>query len=323
MSAPTHTDTDTATDTDYDSASESGLLLPDDVDAVKLREVLGRHHDVFVAGGLAALNRGGHLDRWVQIGLAPREGRLRELHAKLRTLAEDLLAGGQASNFFYMRKPPGLRVRFETDPAQRDRLLGLLRTETTRWEPELASVHPGRYEPEELLFGGPDSMTHVHRLFTADSVAWLTFFAIEERPPSWTFSLAMLHSLLRGLKISNWEDLEVWERVRRQAFRAVPDALDKDKVAAVTGRMRALWDDQDALRTALGDQAAHLADEHGARLRRHAERWESQYFAAGETTIGPREAAAFAAIFHWNRGAVSAVTQAMIAAALADRSARP
>lgn len=305
------------------TVSEAGLALPQDIDAERLREALGQHYDTFVAAGLAALAHGGHNRRWVQFGLAPRPGHWSAVHAGLRELAGRLLRDGVVVNFFYMGKPPGLRVRFETTPDRRDSLASSLDAEFAAWQPHLASMRRGRYEPEEHLFGGPTSMAYVHGLFTVDSQAWLAFFGLADRCSPWMFSLAMLRQMLTGLAIANWEDLGVWERIRRQTRRELPPGLDQAKVDAVAGTMRTLWTDPAALREALGVPAAGLADEYGPRFLECARNWDAGCFARGDCLIGPREAAAFATIFHWNRGAISPTTQALIAAALADRTARP
>ncbi|HVB43864.1 MAG TPA: thiopeptide-type bacteriocin biosynthesis protein [Streptosporangiaceae bacterium] len=299
------------------------MALPPEVDEQRLRAVLGRYFERFVAGGLAALATGEHNDQWLQFGLALNPGHGTAVHARLRALAARLLDDGAVLNFFYMHKPPGLRIRFEVVPGRRDELADRIEDELSRWQADVAEVRRGRYEPEDLLFGGPTSMGYVHALFTVDSQCWLDYFGLPDRPPPWMFSLAILRHLLNGLTISNWEDLNVWERVRRQAYRGIPDALDKHKVAAATGMIRTLWGDQDALRTALGEDAAALAAGYGARILDCAQRWNAGCFAVGDSLIGPREAAAFATIFHWNRGRLSAVPQGLIATALSDRSARP
>lgn len=133
----------------------------------------------------------------------------------------------------------------------------------------------------------------------------------------------MVREMLNGLSIAGWEDLNVWERIRRQAHRGIPAGFDQHKVAAVTSSMRALWADPELLHETLGPHAAKLADSRGPEIREAARQWDVGCFAVGDSMIGPREAAAFATIFHWNRGLLPAVAQALITGALADRSARP
>jgi thiopeptide-type bacteriocin biosynthesis protein len=304
-------------------ASEAGLALPDGIDPARLREVLGPHYQPFVAAGMAALAHGEHNRRWLQFGLAPLAGHLSAVHAGLLQLACRLLRDGEATNFFFMHKPPGVRVRFETTPEHRDALAEVVEAEFAAWAVHLRQASLGRYEPEAELFGGPTSMRYVHSLFTVDSLAWLAYSCLPDRCPAWVFSLAMVREMLNGLSIAGWEDLNVWERIKRQANRGIPAGFDQPKVAAVTAAMRALWADPEPLHQALGPHAAKLAGSRGPEIREAARQWDAGCFAIGDSVIGPREAAAFATIFHWNRGLLPAAVQALITGALADRSARP
>jgi len=68
----------------------------------------------FLAGGVAA-PRDGAAPTWTQLGLArPKSG----VYAELSATVQDMLAGDRITDFFFMHKPPGLRVRFaETEDA--------------------------------------------------------------------------------------------------------------------------------------------------------------------------------------------------------------
>jgi thiopeptide-type bacteriocin biosynthesis protein len=260
---------------------------------------------------------------WVQVGVNPREGEWPRLYAELAELARDLLAEPSVTNFFFMHKPPGLRVRFETTADQRLWLVDTLDRRLDRWGTLIDPVSPGVYEPEEQLFGGPGSMPHVHRLFTVDARAWLGFHQLASPKAAWAFSLALLRQMLDGLAILGWEDLDVWERIRRQAGRSLPAGLDTHRVAVAAREIRALWADHDRLRRCAPGRALALVDELGPELRAAGQAWYTGYFGQRGATIGPREGAAFATIFHWNRGRLPAGTQAILATALADRAARP
>jgi len=248
---------------------------------------------------------------WVQVGVAPVDGRV---YARLARLADDLLAEPGVTNFFFMVKPPGLRVRFETCPDRQGWLAGVL-------ERRLAgTTRIGVYEPEAHLFGGPASMAYVHRLFTVDARAWLAFHELSAPGPGWQFSLALLRHLLGGLAVAGWEDLDVWERIRTRAGRDLPPGLDPDRAAVAAEGIRAHWTGP---RDALPAPARALADRWGPPLSAAARDWLTGYFRGAGAAIGPREGAAFATVFHWNRGRLPAVTQALLATALADRAARP
>ena len=258
---------------------------------------------------------------WVQIGIGPCDGDRSRLYASVAVLASELLADPAVTNFFFMNKPPGVRVRFEVDADRRESLADTLLERVTAWG---ATGAFGVYEPEEHLFGGPVSMPYVHRLFTVDALAWLAFHGAATPVPGWMFSLALLRRLYDGLAIVGWEDLDVWERIRNKGDRRLPPELNGERLAAVAPAIRALWTDAERLRGVLADgPAVTLLDEWGPRLRDAGRAWHAGYFGQRGAVIGPREGAAFATIFHWNRGRLGPGTQAVVTAALADRSARP
>ncbi len=260
---------------------------------------------------------------WVQIGIAPARECWRQVYAVLFTLASQLLEDSSVSNFFYMNKPPGLRVRFQAGHDRRQALGAALRARIGGWQAEgiAERVTGGVYEPEQTLFGGPGSMRHVHRLFTVDAMAWLAFYGSAPCPP-WAFSLAMISGLLDGLEIIDWEDLDVWERIRRQARRTVPAGLPADRVTAAVSGLQATWAERADFLASLPGDAAALVGKYRPLLEAAALEWSKEYFLGADASIGPREAAAFFTIFHWNRGGLPGTTQAIIAAALADRAGR-
>jgi len=285
--------------------------------------VLGEHAEAFLSGGLAALREPEPSRDWVQVGIAPGEHRWSAVYAGLDRIATELLDEGMATNFFFMHKPPGLRIRFEATPGQRQPLHDALHARLDRLHAHLDQLSPGIYEPEQLLFGGPTSMPYVHRIFTADARAWLGYHQLAEPPSAWAFSLALVRQLLNGLRIAGWEDLEVWERIRRQAHRMVPEAIDPEKVRSAGDGIRTMWAEPDLLRAKLPTPAQDLVDRWGVAVRTVAQQWHTDYFDGPGASIGAREAAAFVTIFHWNRGRLSALTQALVATALADRTSRP
>ncbi len=294
---------------------------------------IAAQRDRFLAAGLAALRRAPDGREWTAVGLRPADGRFAELCAELGTAARGLLAAG-ATNFFFMRKPPGLRVRLAGPPD----LAAALRSHVDSWRSDglLAEVVPSGYEPEEHLFGGPVSMRYVHRLFTVDSLAWLDHAARSGGLPAWAFSLRLIRALLDGLEIVGWEDLDVWDRLRRQAYRTLPAPVTGTAAyAAAAEGVRAAWagaDDPVAGFPATGFPAAGSAVAGSAvagsapagfpvEVKAVAAEWRAGYFATPEAYVGPREAAAFAIVFHWNRGGLPPLRQGLLAEALADRAA--
>lgn len=219
------------------------------------------------AGWLASLSpaeRAESAGAWIQIGICPARRRGPQVYAKLFALASQLLKYSLISNFFYMNKPPGLRVRFQTGPELRQELGAALRQRIGEWQADgiAERVTGGTYEPEQTLFGGPESMRYVHRLFTVDALAWLAFIGSACLPaqpcPPWAFSLAMISGLLDGLEIVDWEDLDVWERIRRQAYRTLPAGLASGTVAAAASGLQACWAERADFLASLSGEAATL-----------------------------------------------------------------
>ncbi|MEV5981808.1 thiopeptide-type bacteriocin biosynthesis protein [Streptomyces sp. NPDC052114] len=278
-----------------------------------------------------------HPGPWLHFGVAPARDRRPEFSAELHDTASELLADGRAEEFFFLHKHPGMRVRFQA-PAHRAEVDAVLRQRLTYWQQEglVDDWHAGVYEPEEFLFGGPVSMRSVHRVFTADSLAWLGFHATSgDGPagregagarPAWAMSLLMVRALLDALEIVGWEDLDVWDRLRRQTGRRFADhprTADAEGLPADVGRieaaLRAGWTDQRALAARLPEGAVRRAEEFRAAVAEAGERWRRTYFTSGNALIGPREAAAFVIVFHWNRAGLSVLRQTLIAEALTAR----
>ncbi|CAM3844413.1 thiopeptide-type bacteriocin biosynthesis protein [Kibdelosporangium persicum] len=263
---------------------------------------------VFLRAGRQALLTG---SGWVQYGLSLAGCRpAPSLYAALGDLATTVLHGGQATQFAFVHKPPGLRIRFEPAPGERDELRGQVRAACERWQRDnlVGTVTEPCYEPETALFGGPASLTHVHRLFTTDSLFWLECHAAPGEP-AWARSLPVLAELFAGLGVVGWEDLDVWDRVRVQCRRGLPSEVTGSAAFrhAADG-VRAAWAQS-------RESAGHLG------VRALADTWRREYLDTGEAWLGPREAAALVTIFHWNRGGLDPLRQGLLTEALADRAA--
>ncbi|MEV0386464.1 thiopeptide-type bacteriocin biosynthesis protein [Nonomuraea sp. NPDC050643] len=268
---------------------------------------------------------------WVQFGIQAPPERRGDLYRNLDTLARQAIGTGLAHDFFYMHKHPGLRIRFRADEGGVGRLNLLLREHLHDWQREglVGEWRPGMYEPETYLFGGPASMRSVHRVFTADSLAWLGFHhrnlatgnGREGRPgPAWAMSLLMLQTLFEALRIVDWEDLDVWDRVRR--FRSLaPAAVEDPRLAQLGTVLRGAWPSRSALAAKVSPEAAELAEEYRAAVLDEGKRWIREYFESGSAGMGPRAVASYMVIFHWNRAGLPAVRQALITHALLVRAA--
>ncbi|MEV0581331.1 thiopeptide-type bacteriocin biosynthesis protein [Nonomuraea sp. NPDC050310] len=251
-------------------------------------------------------------EHWLQYGLKTH----RDVYAELESLARPALAEGSATEFFFMHKAPGLRIRFQAAPGFGD----LVTERLAGWQQEglIEQWRHGVYEPETYLFGGESSMRSVHRVFTADSLAWLGFHRLDAPGPAWAMSLLMIQSLLATLKVVGWEDLDVWDRLRRHG-RAAPGALDDPRVKTLAAALRSAWPSREKLAAKLSPEAIALAEEYDAAVREEGPRWFEEYFESGHALIGPREVAAFVIIFHWNRARLPGARQSLLTEALLIR----
>ncbi|MEU0666601.1 thiopeptide-type bacteriocin biosynthesis protein [Streptomyces lavendulocolor] len=281
----------------------------------------------FLAAGIGALRDDLPETGWVQLGLAPWPDAWPALYRRLAETAQELLGCGWANDFFFMHKPPGLRVRFHTGrPAGVAALRAELLRRFDRRDGAWTSPTDGVYEPETYLFGGPRAMPLVHALFTADSLAWLDHHAVpaEEAPADWRVSLTLLRAVLDGLGVVGWEHRGVWEVVREETGRRLAGGLHDAGRGRVAAGIRAYWDlsCEEQLDTLPAARRSGLRDHQDA-VRRAAARWRTDYFEAGDATVGPRRAAAHYAVFHWNRGRFSLARQSLLTEALAAGTREP
>ncbi|HEX4788680.1 MAG TPA: thiopeptide-type bacteriocin biosynthesis protein [Actinospica sp.] len=298
----------------------------------------------FLTGGLNAVREGlpEKLPEqgWVQLSMKVGDFAWPQLYSRLADTARELLGSGLARDFFFMHKPPGLRVRFCAQ--DRGRVPELRVRSAARLDPGEAGEPgwsrpvAGVYEPETYLFGGAVSMDYVHRLFTADSLAWLDRFAtpnstLDSTPDSatdramreesasggWRVSLVLLRALLDGLGVVGWEDRGVWQVVREEAGRRLAGGLSDPQARRAAAGIRGYWRQPasaqiDAFPAALRPLLRGRRDE----VCRAAQAWRAGYFESGRPEVGPRRAAAHCVVFHWNRGRFTAARQRLLTEAL-------
>ena len=266
----------------------------------------------FLAGGLDALRTAG-APRWTQVGLA---GIAAGLYPALRDAVEQLLADGEITDFLFTHGAPGMRVRFAAAPGRAIHVRAEVRRLAARWRRHglVAEAVPGVYEPEAHLFGGPDSMRHAYQLFTVDSTIWLRHHSdIGDGTPAWVMSLRMLRAVFDGLQVAGWEDRDVWARVR--------DILGGGEQGTASEELAGWWAGEDELLARLPEPTRELLELHRQRVNPVLERWRAEYFATDQARVGPREAAAYHVVQHWNRAKLGSARQARILDALAGRRA--
>lgn len=125
--------------------------------------------------------------RWVQLNVGlVRAGGLaltsaRALFDRITPLIEDWRGAAKLRWFFFMRKPPDVRLRFlvRTDLDVRP-VLSTAMSELQQANFVREYYYSG-YEAEAERFGGPDGMSSVHEHFDADTAAWLRLDRLERK----------------------------------------------------------------------------------------------------------------------------------------------
>jgi thiopeptide-type bacteriocin biosynthesis protein len=251
-----------------------------------------------------------------------------ELYASLGGAIRELLADRTVLDAFFVHRESGIRLRFRpTVPGRADVATSCRRLLTAVTLTGLADGWgDALYEPQQRLFDGPVSMRSVHRIFTADSLAWLSFHALPRQAGAtsmstasiWAMSLLMVRGLLDALHIVGWEDVDVFDRVGRDSGQELAGAADDVIQAQQLGQtLLAGWAKPDHLRSVLPRGAEAVLAEYERAVQAEAKRWRADYFTAPGARVSPRQAVARTVLFHWNRARLPAHHQAQIANLLA------
>lgn len=268
---------------------------------------------------------------WLQFGISVARPEP-ELYGALAAAARELLASGAVLDVFFLHKSPGLRLRCRTAPGGRAVVSGRCRQVLTGVVRDGLAADWGHAvdEAEQRSSGGPVSIRGVHRIFTADSLAWLGFHALPrpaEQPPLaavWAMSLLMIRCLLDGLDITGRQDADVWDRIGQDGARALAGgAADEPRLRRLGQALRSGWSEPDRLAQMLPPGAPELLAEYGPAVRAAAATWLADYFSAPGAEAGPRQAAARTVILHWNRARMPRQDQALIAYLLAAAPDQP
>ncbi|MFJ7279805.1 methyltransferase, FxLD system [Kitasatospora sp. NPDC098663] len=230
-------------------------------------------------------------------------------HTAARHLAPALTRAqhdGRIDTWWFIRKPPGLRLRYQTTGPGPDPVPELLDGLST--EP-VAAWTQGIYEPETLAFGGPDAMTVAHTLFHHDSRELLERAAADQRPALGQRETTMLlySALLRSAGLDWFEQGDTWSKV--QNLRPLPTSqLPSPERAERLG---------EAIRPLMTANPASVPGLLPASWTGTFERAGQQLAALnrdGRLERGLRSVLAHHFIFHANRAGLSGRDQAVLAA---------
>ncbi len=210
---------------------------------------------------------------------------------------------GLINRWWYIRKVPGWRLRYQADEAGaaavRDLLTGMANDHhLIRWR-------DGIYEPETLAFGGPTGMDIAHTLFHADSRHLLTFQTGLGRRET---AVLLFGALLRAAGQDWFEQGDAWAKVTELRPPRTAHALGTERRDRLEQAVRRLMttDPASAPETVLPGawtSAFTTAGQHLASLARR-----------GGLHRGIRAILAHHFIFHGNRAGLSGADQATLAA---------
>ncbi|WP_427166104.1 thiopeptide-type bacteriocin biosynthesis protein [Streptomyces sp. C1-1] len=290
---------------------ESGSITSD---SSRLDEAADR----FIRAGISALEEKELKSSWIERRLNVEGFVPREIYVRLNSLAQELLEERSARNFHFIHKPPGVRIRFESPAQSRIRVREALRELCSGITRDGLALqhHPAVYEPEYKLFGGAESMAGVHGMFTADSLVWVDYWGKQRQAPAWALSLRLIRSLFSVMEIADVEDRDVWDRLGWQAGRKF-DGDQPSGWAEISHRIGLMWSNPEHLSSitaAMGGRCSSFED----RAKAEWVQWNREYFQSDSAVLGPRQAAAFLIVFHWNRARLPFSWQAGIATALAN-----
>lgn len=218
---------------------------------------------------------------------------------------------GAISSWWFMRKPPGCRIRLrDADTEAAGQALDDLAAEGT-----IASWKPTIYEPETTAFGGPAGMETAHALFCADTQGILRYLQYDTPPLGRReLSVLLISAMLSAAGLDWFERGDVLARVA--AMRPAPQAGTVAQREQLTGQLRTLL--AVPISPMVGpDVPAELAAAWLAAFEAAGRRFAD---ASKQGTLhrGLRAVLAHVVIFHWNRLGLSATTQAVLSRAATD-----
>ena len=269
-------------------------------------DLLSALTDQFVDAGVRSLVEAPSLPTWQQLGVAFAPGRASQderarFGEALRRAIVRWRARGVVGRVFFMDKPPGMRLRFETTtgaPAARTR--GLVESWLCR-QACVARVERSLYLAETYQFGGSAAADVAHDFHAADSLHALQAIHRDQRGDASAsleiLSLLVVCDLARRMTDDAWEAWDLWKRMDLTG--RLP-RVSRETAAAMIALVRPFVLEPELVlrRLASADRrllaSAYQANERAATAMR-------RLAAEGQLLFHVREIIPFWIIFHWNR----------------------
>jgi thiopeptide-type bacteriocin biosynthesis protein len=239
-------------------------------------------------------DHGGAIVIWRQLDI--------DLGPRPKDVADEVFARMQPAidptHLWFVRKPPGLRVRAKTEVGGTDVLTRI--AAELRDDGVVVSAREGVYEPEARRFGGARAMERVHAFFHVDSrgfIAWHRRRAEARLAPA-VVSLAVISTLFDRLLAGAGS--EIWDAWANLAsLHGIEHGIEHDATARpllppTFAQLHALAADHESAVLADYDHGCHALAEGVDALRRE-----------GDFRVGVRAFAADVALFHWNRWGIA------------------
>jgi len=251
--------------------------------------------------------------RWVQVNveLCRSDNQAlqsaRAVFSRLEPLVARWRANGLIDCFYFMRKPPDLRLRFcGRDP---DRLLAELASALIelRSASAIERFFRSAYEPEERLFGGPEAMAAIHEHFDADTTAWMLLDQLRQEGRAVLapelLACAVINDLCTRLLDAD-ETWDVWCNITTLVGSAQP-------IPSVGSGIPLLA----TLGTCLGIEERRVSDLYRLANQRLSDALTSVWN-AGQLKCGLRGVLTYLALFFFHRHGLGGEMQAAAAAAM-------
>jgi len=254
-------------------------------------------------------------ETWLQVNVAlarlsaPRFVTALKLFLDLKPYLDRWRAAGIVNCFFFMRKPPDIRLRFRGD-TNRTRSEVELMLQSLRRGGVVEDWFTSIYEPETRKFGGPGAMSAVHSYFDADTRGWMDFnidSAAESRIASLDHTAHLLMLVTNDLFSRVVDDAgEVWDVWCNCAAR-LPARRDERPSLNLSGTLTI-----DSMRSTLAPKDSVILNRYYASNQALADALQSEW-SLGRLTVGLRVLLSYVARYCFHRWGLQADTQTEMA----------
>lgn len=232
---------------------------------------------------LAELDRmRAHAQRWVAVDVAAVDPAAQSIAEAVARASDDVAADAanvsRPPRWWFLRKPPGVRVRIEA-PTTPESWSVAAKAALSSLGPAVLSV----YEPERYRFGGDVGMDVAHDQFALDSTLAARYERISDHLVKVHWSAWLLDDLCLRLVDDPAEAWDAWKRL-------------EDSLATVV-------DKPGRRRTASSETSADTASQHLQRAGQQGNAMVAARLRQAQLRHGIARRAWFGAVsvFHWNR----------------------